>query len=1071
MPTQRTPFRSSVDLPGICAGLVIATSTLAVVGWLSGVDVLATFGSGNIPMAPSTAVLFVLFGVLVAARGRIRISDRRVRMARGLALLGLAVAAVLLVTSSLRITSSLETLGIELAGKVAGAPIGHMSPLTALGFLLTGLSFLPSLARRPSHPVWQWVALAGALALVLFSAVLIVAYALGGPILYGSGLIPPALNTSVAFLLLGTALTNATAQTISTARGGPFFRSTRIAVAFALSLTTATILIVSVAYAYFRVYENEYLSEAGRELAAVADLKADGIVQWRRERLGDATVLADNRAFAGLVRDLVDRRGVAGERTSLRAWMNNVRRAHGYAGLSLLAPDGRLLLAAPDSTPAPDSLPRADLARILAHRTPSFVDFHRSARSGVVYLGVGAPVFDGADGRRLLAVVYLRIDPEGYLYPFLRQWPSAGVKTARTLLLRREGARAVLLNGFGGNGRSLQDWVSLADTLVPSARAAMGHQGVVTGPNERGVPVEAALRAVPDSPWFIEARIERQEVLEPLRDRLWWVAGLTGLLFLVLGGVAAITWQDRERRHFRSLAQAEQRERALQARYRALFNSQRDAILVTDTGRHITNYNPAFEALFGYDSEEIVGRTAHLLYETPETAEEAGRLLEEHEDDPRWVHHTTYRRKDGSVFPAEVNIFKLRDADTAEHVGFVGILRDVTELRRAERERAELAEQLVQAQKLESVGRLAGGVAHDFNNMLSVILGHAELALDSTPAEAAVRDDLLEIQAAADRSAKLTRQLLAFARRQIIRPEPLDLGEGLGGMSKMLRRLIGENIELESRVEPELWTIKIDPVQLDQILANLVVNARDAISGTGRVTIEVGNVSIDSTYALQHPDATPGDFVVLTVSDDGKGMSREVMSHLFEPFFTTKPQGEGTGLGLATVYGIVRQNGGFANVYSDPGHGTTIRLYFPRHGDRVEMSDEDVERSLPGGKETLLVVEDEAALLRLTIRTLESLGYHVLAAAGPEDAIGLAREHREDIALLLTDVIMPRMNGKGLADRLREDIPKLSVLYMSGYAGHILGHVLEEGVDVIQKPFSRTLLALKIREALERRSP
>jgi PAS domain S-box-containing protein len=407
---------------------------------------------------------------------------------------------------------------------------------------------------------------------------------------------------------------------------------------------------------------------------------------------------------------------------------------------------------------------------------------------------------------------------------------------------------------------------------------------------------------------------------------------------------------------------------------------------------------------------------------------------------------------------------RMPDGGTLWH----GIIIDITERKQAEAERTALEVQLRQAQKMESVGRLAGGVAHDFNNMLAVILGHVELAMEQTDPSQPVHADLSQIQQAAGRSADLTRQLLAFARKQTISPTVLDLNEGLGGTIKMLQRLIGEDIRLEWKPAAGLWPVRVDPSQIDQLLANLCVNARDAITGVGRVSIALENVTFDAEYAALHAGFVPGDFVRIAVSDDGCGMDAETQSHLFEPFFTTKPTGRGTGLGLATVYGIVKQNNGFINVYSEPGEGTTFTIYLPRHAGGGERPATPVKALARGGGETILLVEDEPALLGMATSVLEGLGYTVLTAGSPQDAIRLAGEHAERIRLLVTDVIMPEMNGRELANRIMSRHPHIKHLFMSGYTADVIAKqgVLEHSVLFIQKPFSREALATKIREAL-----
>lgn len=397
-----------------------------------------------------------------------------------------------------------------------------------------------------------------------------------------------------------------------------------------------------------------------------------------------------------------------------------------------------------------------------------------------------------------------------------------------------------------------------------------------------------------------------------------------------------------------------------------------------------------------------------------------------------------------------------------------GVIIDITEQRKAQEEKERLQAQLLQAQKMESVGRLAGGVAHDFNNMLQAILGYSDLSLAQIEETSPVHEGLLEIRKAALRSADLTRQLLAFARKQTASPKILDLNDTVAGMLKMLQRLIGEDIDLAWLPGHDLWPVKMDPSQLDQILANLMVNSRDAIVDTGRITIETENISLNSAYCADHPGFRPGEYVLLVVSDNGCGMGKEILEQVFEPFFTTKEKGKGTGLGLSTVYGIVKQNNGFVNVDSEPGQGTTIRIYLPSFSTETVMVETCLIEELVGGTETILLVEDEVALLNLGKAILQSLGYSVLTAGTPMAALQLVQEHAGEIDLLITDVVMPGMNGRELAERLSLLRPTMHCLYMSGYTANVIAHhgVLDTGIHFIQKPFSIDDLARTIREAL-----
>jgi CheY-like chemotaxis protein len=370
---------------------------------------------------------------------------------------------------------------------------------------------------------------------------------------------------------------------------------------------------------------------------------------------------------------------------------------------------------------------------------------------------------------------------------------------------------------------------------------------------------------------------------------------------------------------------------------------------------------------------------------------------------------------------------------------------------------------------MESVGRLAGGVAHDFNNMLGVILGHCELAMEKVNASDSLHGDLVSIRAAAQRSADLTRQLLAFARKQTVAPKVLSLNDTVAGMLKMVKRLIGEDVELEWRPGENLWPVKIDPTQIDQILANLCVNARDAIASVGKIAIETGTKVTGPDCTAGPTGAAPGDYAWLSVTDDGCGMDQATLSHVFEPFFTTKEVGKGTGLGLATVYGIVQQNDGFIDLRSEPGQGTVFTIYLPRHvGKDVHQRPDAMAPTIQPGQETILLVEDEAPLLRVTQRILEKRGYKVLAANTPGQAIQVAREHAGNIDLLITDVVMPEMNGRDLAKNFLSLYPQAKRLFMSGYTADVIAHqgILDDGVFFIQKPFSAKDLAAVVRQVM-----
>lgn len=411
---------------------------------------------------------------------------------------------------------------------------------------------------------------------------------------------------------------------------------------------------------------------------------------------------------------------------------------------------------------------------------------------------------------------------------------------------------------------------------------------------------------------------------------------------------------------------------------------------------------------------------------------------------------------------------------TDEDVRLVSYIADVAweiaERKRIEESQKLLQEKLIQSQKIEAVGQLAGGIAHDFNNMLAVILMRCEMALQQVEPHSPLHRHLTEIHTTGLRSAELTRQLLGFARKQVISPRVLDLNETLESLLSMLERLIGEDIELKWRPGPAVWPVKMDPSQISQIMVNLCVNARDAINGVGSITIRTENSAFDARYAGETIEATPGDYVLLTISDNGSGMSKEVLAHLFEPFFTTKEVGKGTGLGLATVYGIVQQNHGHIRVYSEVGLGTTFKIYLPRHFDSLEPTPETAPDEIPQGKgERVLLVEDEPAVLAMTAESLQKLGYTVLSAATSADALAIASEYEDEIDLLITDVVMPELNGRRLAERIAVHRPHIKRIFMSGYPADIVSQraVFSGDEHFLSKPFTLLQLAVAVRKALD----
>jgi PAS domain S-box-containing protein len=507
----------------------------------------------------------------------------------------------------------------------------------------------------------------------------------------------------------------------------------------------------------------------------------------------------------------------------------------------------------------------------------------------------------------------------------------------------------------------------------------------------------------------------------------------------------------------------EARMRESEERYRLLADNATDMISRLNTLGVFLYVSPACKQQLGYDPEELLGRDVYTFLHPDDVASlrQSNRLLLDRMD----IQSITYRfrRRDDSYVWVEATARGLSDPHTGKTNELICISRDITE-------RRSLESQLQQAQKMDAIGQLAGGVAHDFNNLLTVISGYVGLILADLPKQHSARDAVMEIHKAADRAAALTRQLLAFSRRAMLDPKVVDLNALVTDSEKMVRRLIGEDIEFTTAMAANLWRVKVDRTQIDQVILNFVVNARDAMPQGGKLTIETANVVLDENYIRNNAEARPGPHVMLAISDSGHGMSREVLDHIFEPFFTTKGLGKGTGLGLATAYGIVKQSGGHITVYSEVGVGSSFKIYLPSVSDAVtqeKAQPPDLKQLVPG-RGTILLVEDEEAVRIYAERVLFDCGYRVLTASNGEEAIRVAEKFLKDIDGLVTDVVMPRMSGRQVAEHLRAKKPNLKILFMSGYTDDaVLRHgVLSAESAFLQKPFSAVTLSQKVHDVM-----
>ncbi|GAB4374136.1 MAG: hypothetical protein Kow0042_18530 [Calditrichia bacterium] len=520
---------------------------------------------------------------------------------------------------------------------------------------------------------------------------------------------------------------------------------------------------------------------------------------------------------------------------------------------------------------------------------------------------------------------------------------------------------------------------------------------------------------------------------------------------------------------YKSLVEEKERllreTKRLAREWQTTFNAVNDAVWILDQEMRILNTNKTAERMFNVPAEEIIGRYCCEIVHGTKTPIAGCPFIQMKKSLKRETLELCHREQ-----WFEITLDPILEGKK-KLVGAVHIISDITERKKAEAEREKLQIQLDQAQKMEAIGRLAGGVAHDFNNMLTIILGYGEIMLAKLHPDDPLRPNVAEIVEAGKRSSALTRQLLAFSRKQTLQPQVLDLNAVIQNLEKMIYRLIGEDIELNLVLSRDLAQVYADPGQIEQVIMNLVVNARDAMPQGGKLFFETANIELDDSYAKQRPGVQPGKYVMLAITDSGLGMDKETLSKIFEPFFTTKERGKGTGLGLSTVYGIVKQSGGNIWAYSEPGKGTTFKIYLPQSGAKKSVKKTKSDKERPRGQgETVLVVEDELSLRELLENMLTGLGYRVITAANGDEALHLVNEKGLKPDLLITDVVMPGMGGKALAKRLQQSHPRLKVLYMSGYTDNAIVHhggVLITGTHFLQKPFTVRNLAVKVRQALK----
>ena len=821
------------------------------------------------------------------------------------------------------------------------------------------------------------------------------------------------------------------------------------------------------------LYFNQKAEVAGtieKELMAAAQLKTDQISNWRKVRLDDGYVLAESPFLTESINEYIVSPTAELEKYLLTRF-DSLKSRYKYCDIILVDAEGKIILNGDVS----DLVLSGDVLQMVRSsfekKQPFLGNLHKSERHPKIHIDIIVPFF-AKSGKPAGAIILVN-DADQFLFPLIQFWPGTS-KTAETQLVQRDGDSVLYLNELRHQkDTALKLKIPLTRNDAPAVMAVKGKEGVVEGTDYRGVKVLSVLKAVPDSPWFMIAKIDESEAFAPWRTSFIMIILFSLGLIVAVAFAIGMIWQANQKIQLNQILKSEAEKRKNAERYHTTLLSIGDGVISTNAETCVEIMNPVAENLTGWKQDEALGKPIEQVFkmineESRNTVENPVKRVMEEGVIVGLVNHTLLVSRDGKEYPiADSGAPIFGENKTID--GAVLVFRDQTEDRRKEKELQHLNKQLLQAHKMESIGRLAGGVAHDFNNMLAVIIGNAEISLMDDKLDSSIRENFNEIIKAAKRSTELTRQLLGFAQKQVIRPKSIDMNRNIESLLKMLKRLIGENISMEWRPERQIWQVLMDSSQVDQIIVNLVVNSRDALLSGGKIELRTANIVISEKPISPDSAPIPGEYVIVTVKDNGCGMNAETLSHIYEPFYTTKKFGSGAGLGLATVHGIVKQNKGFIFVSSELGGGTEVKIYIPRHIKAIEEeSHADEGKKIIGGEETILLVEDEVALLNLAVAILKNLGYNVLSTPDPYEAVKIVETHPGKIDLLMTDVIMPKMNGGELAKKLEGIRPGLKCLYMSGYNADIVTEqgVIAKDVNFIQKPFEIEQIAAKLRRVL-----
>lgn len=817
---------------------------------------------------------------------------------------------------------------------------------------------------------------------------------------------------------------------------------------------------------FYRFQQRAAKAEIEKNLTAIARLKADQITSWRKDQLEDASEMSALFRFS-IPRFLADPSKENAEDNLMR--FRSIAVQHDFDDMILVTPEGEEVLSLSGKIREHMNF-RPALKTVTESRESVFLDLHREENYPVVHSTIVAPLFkDGQKDGEMMGFVILITDARKFLNPLIQAWPTAD-KTAETLLVSKDGDHVIFLNDLRHHpDAALNLRIPLTRTDNPAVMAVSGKEGYVEGKDYRGVEVSAILLHIPDSPWYMVAKIDKREAFSKWRIQsallLFLMTGLT----LLIGSVGLVMRQREKKVYYQSLYQSEALLSSTLENHSTTLKAIGDAVISTDIKGQVMLMNPVAEALTGWTQQEALGRPLEEVFCIihAESREKSVNPVQTVLTDG------VKTGVDGETLLVSRNGREYRISDSAAPIrnengdltGMVLVFRDITR-------EVETEARLLQAQKMESIGTLAGGIAHDFNNILFPILGHTELLMDDCPDESPFRGSLNQIYSGALRARDLVQQILTFSRQgknelKIMKMQPV-VKEAL----KLIRSTIPATIAIKQNIQPDCGAVTADPTQIHQIIMNLATNAFHAMEETGgELSVNLKQVEL-GPYDLVDLDMKEGTFACLSVSDTGKGMPREVMDRMFEPFFTTKGQGKGTGLGLSVVHGIVKHMGGSIQVYSDQGKGTQIHVYLPViHQQEVSLASKKME-PVPGGTERILLVDDEADILAMEKKVLERLGYHVETRISPVEALEAFKAKPDRFDLIISDLAMPKTPGDKLSLEILRIRPGIPILLCTGFSETISEETIKTlGISgILMKPVVTRDLAKKIRDILDKES-